>query len=382
MTELVLSAALRGTAMLATAWLATTMLSRASADLRHKIWLAALVGLVLLLIPMPLPEPMTINVNASVDGSSVAAAATESIALLPWIWAIGCMLLLLRAAFGVMNLARLTRTATPAGDFLVSNRVSSPLTWGTLRPVVLLPSYTEAWSGDKRAVVLRHERVHIERRDWLSQLFAQLVTAVFWFHPLAWLASARLRQEAELATDDLVLASGAESSDYAAQLLEVAKHVHRGVPNGAVAVTMVRSSALTERITAILDVARVRARTGRVLRSAIMAACLCSVLLLGACASRGVYKVGGAITAPVPLTKSEPEYTEQARRAKYQGTVTLTLVINKQGKPAKVSVLKSLGMGLDEKAVESIQKWNFKPGTKNGKPVAVQATIEVNFRLL
>jgi len=138
---------------------------------------------------------------------------------------------------------------------------------------------------------------------------------------------------------------------------------------------------LTERISAILDSARVRARAGRALRAVIMVGCVCSVLLLGACASH-VYRIGSGITAPVPLTKSEAEYSEQARRAKYQGTVSVSLIVNKQGKPEDVRVVKSLGMGLDEKAVESLRKWTFKPGTKDGKPVAVRATIEVNFRLL
>jgi TonB family protein len=259
--------------------------------------------------------------------------------------------------------------------------VNSPLTWGALRPVILLPAYIEAWSEEKREVVLRHERAHIHRRDWLWQLFAQVVTAVFWFHPMAWLAASRLRQEAELATDDLVLAAGAESSDYAAQLLEVARHLGRRFPSGAVAVTMVRSSALTERITAILDAARVRARAGRALRAAIMAACACSVLLLGACATK-VYRVGQGIAAPVPVTKPEPQYSEEARRAKLQGTVLLSMVINKQGKAEKIQIERKLGSGLDEKAVEAVQKWTFKPGTKDGKPVPVRANIEINFRLL
>jgi len=346
MTELILSAALKGTLVLAAAWLATRLLPRASADVRHKIWLASLVGLVLLLIPVPLPDSVTINVDATLDTGAVAAKAADSVAVLPVIWTAGCLLLLLRALLGVLSLARLTRQAKPAGEFLLSEGVSSPLMWGALRPVILLPAYTENWSDEKRAVVLRHERAHIGRRDWLWQLFAQLVTAVFWFHPLVWLASMRLQQEAEQATDDLVLASGTESCDYAAQLLEVARYVGRNAPSSAAAVTMVRNAALSERITAILDAARVRARAGRALRAAIMAACLCSVLLLGACASH-VYKIGGGITAPVPLTKSEPEYTLEARKAKYQGTVSLSLVINKQGKPEDVHVVKALDLGLD-----------------------------------
>ncbi len=96
----------------------------------------------------------------------------------------------------------------------------------------------------------------------------------------------------------------------------------------------------------------------------------------------GVFRVGGGVTSPVPVYKIEPEYSEEARKAKYQGTVVLSVIIDPTGKPTNLKVLRPLGLGLDEKAIEAVQKWRFRPGTKEGKPVAVYATIEVNFRLL
>jgi len=96
----------------------------------------------------------------------------------------------------------------------------------------------------------------------------------------------------------------------------------------------------------------------------------------------GVFRVGGGVTSPVPVYKIEPEYSEEARKAKYQGTVVLSVIIDSTGKPTNLKVLRPLGLGLDEKAIEAVQKWRFRPGTKEGKPVAVYATIEVNFRLL
>jgi len=96
----------------------------------------------------------------------------------------------------------------------------------------------------------------------------------------------------------------------------------------------------------------------------------------------GVYTIGKGITKPEVLKQVEPEYSEDARKAKYQGTVVLSLVVDEAGHAQQIKVTRSLGLGLDQKAIEAVQKWLFKPGTKDGKPVAVYASIEVNFRLL
>jgi len=94
------------------------------------------------------------------------------------------------------------------------------------------------------------------------------------------------------------------------------------------------------------------------------------------------YKIGGGVSAPVPVFKPEPEYSEEARKAKWQGAVLLELVVDADGVPQNIKVIRSLGLGLDQKAIEAVQKWRFKPGQKDGKAVPVSANIEVNFRLL
>jgi periplasmic protein TonB len=96
----------------------------------------------------------------------------------------------------------------------------------------------------------------------------------------------------------------------------------------------------------------------------------------------GVFKAGGGVTAPALLYKREPEYSEEARKAKYQGTVVLYIEVDPAGRVVNPRVIRSLGLGLDEKAIEAVRQWKFKPGYKDGKPVTVAATIEVNFRLL
>jgi TonB family protein len=102
----------------------------------------------------------------------------------------------------------------------------------------------------------------------------------------------------------------------------------------------------------------------------------------GGGAGGGVFHVGGGISAPLLLFKVEPEYSEEARKAKYQGTVTLYVEIDPSGRAQNIKVVRSLGLGLDERAMEAVKKWKFKPGYKDGRPVTVAATVEVNFRLL
>jgi TonB family protein len=96
----------------------------------------------------------------------------------------------------------------------------------------------------------------------------------------------------------------------------------------------------------------------------------------------GAYRIGGGVSPPTILYKVEPEYSEEARKAKFQGTVLLFVVVDEKGNPRDIKILRPLGLGLDQKAVEAVEKWRFSPGKKDGKPVAVQAQIEVNFRLL
>jgi TonB family protein len=94
------------------------------------------------------------------------------------------------------------------------------------------------------------------------------------------------------------------------------------------------------------------------------------------------YRIGQGVSAPVMISKIEPEYSGQARQAKLQGSVKVQLIVDERGFPQQVSLVQSLGMGLDEKAVEAVRRWRFRPGMKDGRPVPVEAIIDVNFKLL
>jgi TonB family protein len=95
----------------------------------------------------------------------------------------------------------------------------------------------------------------------------------------------------------------------------------------------------------------------------------------------GVYRAGGNVLPPRPLHKPEPEYTEAARAAKIEGTVVLYVEIWPDGRAHNVRLVRSLDAGLDQKAIETVEEWIFQPGQKDGQPVTVGATIEINFRL-
>ncbi len=121
-----------------------------------------------------------------------------------------------------------------------------------------------------------------------------------------------------------------------------------------------------------------RARSAAIVRSLVKA----SPQVASNASSPGVYRAGGGVTQPMVIHKVDPEYSEDARAAKYEGTVMLSVVIGTDGFAHNAQVVKSLGLGLDQKAVDAVSQWEFQPGTKNGLPVQVLAQIEVNFRLL
>jgi TonB family protein len=94
-----------------------------------------------------------------------------------------------------------------------------------------------------------------------------------------------------------------------------------------------------------------------------------------------VFKVGGGISAPRPVSTPDPQYTEEARNAKTQGTCILWLVVDTGGHPRDIRVVHGLGYGLETKAIEAVKLWRFEPALRDGRPVNVQISVEVAFRL-
>jgi TonB family protein len=116
--------------------------------------------------------------------------------------------------------------------------------------------------------------------------------------------------------------------------------------------------------------------------SAVVAACTLRFAMGKMPAPTSAYQIGGNISPPRVSIKVEPDYTEEARHARFAGTVIVFVVVDSNGEPRNLRVIRPLGLGLDEKAIEAVSQWKFQPGLKDGEAVAVQATIEVNFRML
>ena len=137
---------------------------------------------------------------------------------------------------------------------LQSPHPSLLVTWGLARPKVILPAAAAAWSEERARVVLSHELAHIRRGDWIVQLSAELLRALYWFNPLLWVACRRLRLESEHACDDEVMSRGVEGTDYATHLIELARALNQRRHTWFPAPAMARPSSLERRVRAMLNV--------------------------------------------------------------------------------------------------------------------------------
>ncbi|MDE0397101.1 MAG: redoxin domain-containing protein [Candidatus Poribacteria bacterium] len=134
----------------------------------------------------------------------------------------------------------------------LSDKITVPMVWGIFRPVILLPIEAGSWQTERLRAVLFHELAHIKRRDWVMQMIAQVVCAVYWFNPLVWFAARWMRIEAEQACDDQVLNAGYQPTDYAQHLLDVVRNVKVASFASRAAVAMVRPSKIEGRLRTVL----------------------------------------------------------------------------------------------------------------------------------
>ncbi len=303
----------RVTVILAAAWLLTLALRRAPAAARHMVWTLAIVAAMLTpalsivptwSIPLPaalarwapaaaidiasapgtlanlapaVPVPAT-PISAVSQGTAPASRMTP-MAVAVALWAIGGAVILLHMFSGIVATFRLRRSGTLAGGaswvaeahaiaadmgidhvtFAESDQSQVPFVCGVIKPHVIMPVAISSWPAEKRRVVLLHELSHVKRRDCLTQLLARVAVAMYWFHPLTWLAAHRLHLERERACDDVVLMSGVRGSDYAGHLVDIANAaISRRSPFAAASVAMARRGRLETRLMSILDPQLVR----------------------------------------------------------------------------------------------------------------------------
>jgi len=622
------------------AWLTSIALRKKSAAARHLVWTAAAVAVLALplaafLLPalrwprwaeLPAAAVPLFHVTSAI-GSALSENRDQAVSLpnghalgtYPnWrviailAWGCGTALGILQMLLAFFSLVRTRRAARPSPDselggnlarelgirhkvdVLAATAATMPMASGLIRPVVLLPASSAAWSLDRRRVVLLHELAHIRRGDISARVLARCALVLHWWNPLAWMAWRKSLEESERAADDFVLSLGERPSEYAAHLLDVAKIARVSAGQAWAAVAMARPAQLEKRITAILDSTLSRSRAGRahgllaalavvaitapfaavraqdspadldvmfrlasaqgnpeilekpasILESAgqygnakklledalairaqvfgkqsveygmgllrlaeleerrhaddsvelyTQAAQLIgsrteavpvlvylgvnqikqknyagaidyfqqiqnlepaeaglSAMWMGVARERaedpsgaealyrsalavengdtdqaattmellanllnsenrtdeakelsgratsvrralgaeqatspsGSVRMGPGILAPTVLYKVEPQYTDEARAAKYQGTVLLTVDVEPDGVAHNIRATRGLGLGLTQSALDAVRQWRFHPATRDGAPLAVQASIEVNFRLL
>jgi TonB family protein len=264
--------------------------------------------------------------------------------------------------------------------------------------------------SQQRAIAC-HELLHVARRDWLVNLLEEIVLTLFWFHPAVWWAMRSIRLAREQVVDGEVVVLTGARGPYLHALLEIAGAA-RAMP--VPAPLFLVESQLARRVASLAK--EVRMSKPRLIASLVIALAVLVVTgwwavktfwliapaglptehMIGYASASApgndvpstlmFYKVGGDVTAPVPIYKPEPPYTPQARKDKVQGTVVLTVGVDASGnvagvKLAGVSLSKSVGEGLEESAMQTLRTWKFKPAMKKGKPVPVMVIVETSFRL-
>ncbi len=195
-------------------------------------------------------------------------------------------------------------------------QVPIPLTFGTVRPVVMLPKSANQWTMERRRIVLLHEFAHIRRRDDLARLAARAVALLFWFHPLSWVAFQKFKMEQEKSCDERVIQSGVRPSDYAFHLVELARGVDWGsafrpmTMAGAATLGMVRKPELEGRLSEILNHFPNK-ETGMKLKVAGMFFVIASGILL---AVQPVAKAGNMAPDPVVATQAAPAKAAKTKK--------------------------------------------------------------------
>jgi len=264
----------------------------------------------------------------------------------------------------------------------LSSHTPGPVTFGFLRPVILLP---EGCLQDES--VACHELLHVRRRDWLFTVIEECVLALFWFHPAMWWLIAQIQLAREEAVDREAVAILNSREQYLESLLALA--TTKAGLDLVPASPFLRRRHLQKRVASLLkevSMSRLRLSWSLVTLAAALTMAgwlsIRSFPLQAAPQAERIYHVGEeGVTPPKVLSKIEPAYTAEARDAKIEGIVGLSVEIDTDGLAKNIQITRSLDGGLDQNAIAAIGQWRFKPGEKNGKPVRVGAKIEVNFRL-
>ena len=302
-----------------------------------------------------------------------------------------------REVDALRQLEKIGGVRRPMTLLLARDSAMEPGIFGIFRPVLLWPAtISEHLQDSHLRAILAHEVSHVRRRDNLASAMHMAVEAIFWFHPMVWWLGTRLVEERELACDEEVLQLDNSPSIYAESILKTCEFCVRAP---LACVSGVTGAELKKRVVRIMtpNLAEKLSPGRRLLLASVGVAAIVGPVLFGLWntppvraqspeASQGagaphIYHVGGDVSVPQLIFAPDPQYSEEAKQAKYQGVCVFSLIVDAQGNPQRVQVVRQLGKGLDQKAVEAVKQYRFKPAMLHGEPVAVQVHIKVNFRL-
>ena len=346
---------LKSTLVLIVGAIIAMLFHRSAASMRYAVWALALTAIIVLPFGMLATPPWSVRIakapepveNLSFDPvSGVPSGSTINNIIYPdkpqplqvdftseqkllLLWLAGSVLLLGRMVVARISLARLTRKSILLDDadwtrmvlresfrlglerrvrLFASDSVSTPLAAGVTDAFIVLPASATEWTDEHKEIVLRHELSHIVRGDALVCVVSGIACAIYWFNPLVWIATRKLRAEQERACDDSVITLGTPPVEYASHLLEVARSARNIGMSSFVSVAMARPSQLEGRLLAVLNNRRRNSLTRTRSAGAVMVALL---LVLAVSALRPMRAESAVIvasqTAPVLVTAVKPE---------------------------------------------------------------------------
>jgi beta-lactamase regulating signal transducer with metallopeptidase domain len=346
--SVLLEIAIKTSALFVLALAALRLLRSRSAALRHGV--LALTFVCAIAVPiltsfapawrLPIPiawlafdqsTPITISSDSRQSSRAAAAVATTGpvvpsrtrvspLSIVAGVWLAGTLAALIQVIAGLWHLRHIARRAAPlqsgpwreildrtAHGFGIQRSIAllqgthptMLVTWGVIRPRILLPASVSDWSTERIEVVLRHELAHITRSDWPLLIAASVLRAMHWFNPIVWMGHRRLRQESEQACDDLVLESGITPADYAAHLLAVARDTIRRRHVWSAATAIAHPSTLEGRVRAMLN--------ARLNRRPMSALARCTSALFALTATVAIAGAGvSTLAAPVVALPPSP----------------------------------------------------------------------------
>jgi len=421
---------IKSSAILLAGLLVTWMLQRRSAAERHMVWAAAIISAALLpVLSFVLPAwqsglarqvaaalpsmPSILGPRSNPDGSPGSEVVFRADSLEPavaaltrvlWIvWASGFAISLLVLTIGFIRQRRLASRIQALSDSTLAGmarhvaiqlgckrpiRIAQsleecmPMTWGVLRPRVLVPKGIEEWPEERKRIVIAHELAHVRRLDWFFQMLARIACAVYWFNPLFWIACNHLYRESEQACDDLVINLGVDAREYASHLFEIARALRHSGTVWSPTVAMGRPSTLEKRFASLLSST---SNHRGITRRAVLLATAATVLVVVPLAALDTLPDGlgrsGSASPTVSQYTTPPLYSDAARARGVEGVVTLEARIAPDGTVKRLRVVKGLGYGLDENALLAVRDWRFLPAMSDGMAVEATAQIDVEFNL-